>query len=120
MSSERPLMRDHLVPLSDDWALWKWFALRGAGFPIDQVLRLATSDAARVVDRYLQAESEATTRCFDALTHLKTRAPREKTSQKEMGKAIRHLAAGRLPGPVDGVDRDVLDRFEQAYMLREE
>jgi hypothetical protein len=112
-------MRDHLVRLSDDWALWKWFALRGTGFPIDQVLRLANPEAAAAVDRYLRAESEAAERCLDALTHLKT-GRHELASHKEIGKAIRRLAAGRLPEPVDGVGVERIERFERAYGLRDE
>jgi lantibiotic biosynthesis dehydratase-like protein len=112
-------MRDHLVRLSDDWALWKWFALRGTGFPIDQVLRLADPKAAAAVDRHLRAESEATARCADALAHLKARRE-QGASHKEIGKAIRRLVAVQRPGAVEGVDRDVLQRAEQACALRDE
>lgn len=41
------------------WAVWKWIGLRGAGFPISQVLKLAMSDCAATADFFLACEEEA-------------------------------------------------------------
>ena len=38
----------HLARLpGGQWALWRWVALRGAGFPAAQILRLAEIDCGR-------------------------------------------------------------------------
>ena len=50
---------EHLISLPGAcWGLWRWFALRGAGFPVSQVLRLATSACAEATDRFLAYEAE--------------------------------------------------------------
>ncbi|HEY0601690.1 MAG TPA: lantibiotic dehydratase [Herpetosiphonaceae bacterium] len=47
----------HLMPLVDEqWAVWRWAGLRGAGFPAAQVLSLAASSCAASADRLLAAE----------------------------------------------------------------
>lgn len=51
---------NHLLLLPDThWAVWKWFGLRGAGFPISQVLQLAMPDCAATADFFLACEEEA-------------------------------------------------------------
>lgn len=53
---------DHLVSLpgwKTKWGLWKWVALRGAGFAVDRVLALSTSEGAQAADNLLAAEAEA-------------------------------------------------------------
>lgn len=47
----------HLIALpGGPWALWRWVALRGTGFPSAQVLRLAAPACGCAADRYIQAE----------------------------------------------------------------
>jgi len=49
----------HLVLFPDtSWGLWRWFALRGAGFPASQVLQLALPTCAQAVDFLLICEDE--------------------------------------------------------------
>jgi hypothetical protein len=44
-------MGDHLVPLAGDWALWRDFAVRSAGFPVDGLNRFGPEDEPqRLVD----------------------------------------------------------------------
>lgn len=51
---------DHLVHLPESgWALWRWIGLRGAGFPVNQVLALATPRCATVAVELLRAEDQA-------------------------------------------------------------
>lgn len=57
VSLEKP--DNHSVFLPDEhWAMWKWFALRGAGFPISQVLQLAAPACATAADLFLLHEAE--------------------------------------------------------------
>lgn len=49
---------DHLVPLeASPWALWRWVCVRGAGFPAQDVLKLALPDVAAAARHLLAAES---------------------------------------------------------------
>jgi hypothetical protein len=52
---------NHRIPLKDtpDWQLWRCCALRGTGFPIDLVLRLASPVATEAVDQALACEEQA-------------------------------------------------------------
>ena len=45
----------HLVQLDDEWALWRWVAIRGAGFPVEGVLKLAEPQTAAAGDAILEA-----------------------------------------------------------------
>lgn len=48
----------HLLRLTDSsWSLWRWAALRGAGFPAQQVLALASPDIALRADQYIQGSA---------------------------------------------------------------
>ena len=50
----------HLLRLpGGPWAVWRWVALRGAGFPARQVLELASPECAAAADQLLQFEEEA-------------------------------------------------------------
>ena len=41
----------HLFKLpGGDWAVWRWMALRGAGFPASEVLKLAAPECAAAAD----------------------------------------------------------------------
>lgn len=41
------------------WALWRWVALRGAGFPVSHVLRLSSPECGAAADRLAAAEESA-------------------------------------------------------------
>jgi len=53
----------HRIDLGGGFSLWRWFLLRGAGFPAADVLRLASSDVAQAVDA---GDSAAARRVFEA------------------------------------------------------
>jgi hypothetical protein len=47
----------HLALLAgEQWGVWRWVGLRGAGFPANQVLRLADADCARSADTVIDAD----------------------------------------------------------------
>src|SRR5690349_20554370 len=70
---------DHLLELpGGEWAVWRWVALRGAGFPAAGVLNLRAADAAQAADLALSVEARvrseraATMSLFDSeLARLK-------------------------------------------------
>ncbi len=49
---------NHLRSLGHGWSLWKDFLLRSAGFPMKQVLGVASPDVARAVDELLGLEQQ--------------------------------------------------------------
>ncbi|MCU1264993.1 MAG: hypothetical protein JWM21_1311 [Acidobacteria bacterium] len=59
MVGETSKLAPHLLSLeAGEWAMWKESALRSAGFPAAEVLKLATPEFAAAVDHYLDAERE--------------------------------------------------------------
>src|SRR6476659_4336627 len=49
----------HLVRLpGTNWAVWRWIVLRGAGFPANEVFKLAAPECAEAADEMLEAEAE--------------------------------------------------------------
>jgi hypothetical protein len=47
------------LPGASGWSVWTWFNLRGAGFPVQEVLRLASPRGAEAASRALALEDEA-------------------------------------------------------------
>src|SRR6185503_10535422 len=59
MVGETSKLAPHLLSLeAGEWAMWKESALRSAGFPAAEVLKLATPEFAAAVDHYLDVERE--------------------------------------------------------------
>lgn len=58
-SNQEPAMPTHLVSLdTEQWALWRFICVRGAGFPARQALALAAPLCAALVDQFIVAEAE--------------------------------------------------------------
>ena len=54
---QRPREQPHVVTFDNGkWALWRWVCLRGAGFPVEEVLKLSNPAAAGAADKLLEAE----------------------------------------------------------------
>jgi hypothetical protein len=53
-SNALPPHLETLVPF--EWGIWRWFVLRGAGFPAEQIKRLAQSGCAVGADALISAE----------------------------------------------------------------
>jgi hypothetical protein len=100
---------EHLVPLEGGWSLWRRFALRGAGFPVREVLKLALPEAPQEVDRLLAAEAHLAAIRSDAV-----RAIDEGANAKRLGGAWgkrAHKLLGRLSAgqaiALDGLPADL-------------
>jgi amino acid adenylation domain-containing protein len=58
--AERPGgLAPHLVPMTDDWALWRNLCLRAAGFPLDLLSRLGDPALAEAADAAIGARAGA-------------------------------------------------------------
>ncbi len=50
---------EHRVPLSDGWSIWSWVWVRGAGFPAELALRLATERSAETAAQLAAVDGAA-------------------------------------------------------------
>jgi hypothetical protein len=96
----------HLAPLvTSEWAIWRWFVLRGAGFPANLVLRLSMSCGAAAADALVSAESAVEDQFQTAIRNLNqwldhfTREgkKREDPDFKAVLNARRRLADRKIP-----------------------
>jgi Lantibiotic dehydratase, N terminus len=52
--------RKHLVKVpGGEWSVWRWLGVRAAGFPISEVLSLASTECAEAADSLLEADEQA-------------------------------------------------------------
>lgn len=89
----------HLVPLAGgEWAVWRTFALRGAGFPATQVLRLSASACAAVADEAVSAEAELRSIGAEALQALsRARTDADGALLDRLDKSIKKIKRGLPP-----------------------
>lgn len=117
----------HLVLFPDtSWGLWRWFALRGAGFPASQVLQLALPTCAQAVDFLLTCEGEVeharlqlwTTLCDEASNTL------DETRRRLLKAAYRRIKVGKtlaLPPSLLSLQiQSLLDAFQVASSKRDQ
>ena len=89
---------DHLVPLERGWSMWKWIALRGAGFPAALLARLGAPEAARAADRVLAAEDREAAAREQAIARLRgVAAGLTGRERRLINRALKRLDAGSLP-----------------------
>src|SRR5579871_2501918 len=105
-----PLLPPHLVSLvPSEWAIWRWFVLRGTGFPANLVDRLSApaaasaADASNSADNNLKDEFQIAIQAFDAeLNRLRASGKnREDPYFKVVLNARRRLVSGKVPAFTD-------------------
>ena len=106
----------HTVSLTNDWSLWKWFALRGAGFAADRMEQLAASTYARATDRWL-ARLELLQSKLAELVHVA-----DGRDRKRVTRALEAVQALKVPEPVvaGGSQDAVAADIEQLRRTRED
>ena len=76
------------IKLADGWACWRPFALRGAGFPLDQVLQFADPKLLAALEHYLTKEAELRQTCLALIaTGSQNKTPDERNATR---KHIKH------------------------------
>ena len=87
---------EHLVPLTDGWTAWSWVWVRGAGFPADLALQLATEKSAAIAARLAEVEAaeEEARRAAVAACEAALAAARGAESGA-LARALKQLRAGR-------------------------
>ncbi len=89
----------HLSELPDDeWAVWRSVALRGAGFPSDWVLKLASEDCAVAVNDLFDAEAQLVSAREAAVSILQALFHQTEVSDRvHLINAMRSIRKGKLP-----------------------
>jgi hypothetical protein len=110
-------LHNHLVWLpGGPWALWRWVALRGAGFPAKGVLDFSSPALSHSADEIIRLENEANLARRSALGSLTAAQKRADASRRGgLRKAIRQLRAGKAPSPLDPdcPERNLVDAFKE-------
>jgi hypothetical protein len=92
-----------------EWGIWRWFVLRGAGFPAEQIKRLAQPRCAAEADALISAEERVQSRFQTAIRALndtmdelrRQGEDRYSAAFKNMLNARRRLAEGKIPRSED-------------------
>src|SRR5689334_22401770 len=123
---EAPALANHLMrlPGSKEWALWRWLAVRGAGFPARLVHKLAQTGCAVAADRVFEAAAEeekvrgvALGVVNKALDELRATSEwDDKAKRGPLTKALRSLKANKQPEPekLTGAVRAALEALQTA------
>src|SRR5436853_97403 len=129
---------EHLIGLPGGrWALWRWAALRGAGFPAASVLELCAPACAAAADQLIQAElaaQQARDALADALATALAARQRDVQQAEEQQRDLlrteirrvvqrttRRLNHMKLLDPADAalVDQALVDPFQAAVARRD-
>lgn len=116
---------EHLIQLpGGPWGLWRWAALRGAGFPANEVLKLSSPECAAAADLVLQIEDEAEQARVRALELVNESLDGlrdgggwdDKQKRDPLLKAMRQLKSGKavVPAGLSGELHEVLEAFRTA------
>src|SRR5215813_889229 len=92
-------LASHLVPLKGgQWALWRTLAVRGAGFPAIDVLRLGDATCGVAADCVVAAEAELKRIRSAILENLESDRKRaERKERRALEKTKRRIEQGQLP-----------------------
>ncbi len=96
---QKPREQSHVITIDNGkWALWRWVCLRGAGFPVEAVLKLSNPAAATAADKILEAEdleSEARETALQAAWHEFETAAAASPERRQALKLIDRLKTGK-------------------------
>lgn len=106
----------HLTTLyGEEWAVWTWVCLRGAGFPCHLVQKLAAPSAAAAATEFIEAEAALKR----AIEHAAASARQELTHdleegrRKDLHRALKRLSKGTLPESSRSLPEDIQAELER-------
>jgi hypothetical protein len=118
LASAKAAMPQHLAELpGGQWALWRWVAVRGAGFPAAQVLQLANPEYSATARELVEAEDAAEQVRRDTVAYLKC-AQEEDESSVETRTAIKQVLRGIWKGKLPREDDAPFGRDGRINALR--
>ena len=130
LKSEPAELPKHVLRLPGGrWTMWRQAGLRGAGFPVAQVLKLSAPECGLAADDLLQAEdaaeqmrNEALSSINNALDRLRSDSAWEDEDKRvPLLKALRSLKKGKLAASLD-VDppvKSAIEAFRAASAIRD-
>lgn len=111
---------EHLVSLPGErWALWRCFCVRGAGFPVSDVMQLGSEDCAEAADRVLAAEEEAERRREVAITAVRKSLESCEDGRNRRLKLLARLKKGSAPSVIEPETLGLASALDQAAALHE-
>ena len=115
-------LASHLVPLSGGrWALWRTLAVRGAGFPAIDVLKLGDPTCGAATDRVLAAEAELQKIRSSILENLKREIKlADKQQRRALDKTMRLIKQGQLPELAETRFAELADATQRLESLTKE
>ncbi len=114
------LSASHLVSIvADEWAAWRWFVLRGAGFPAAVVSDLAEPECSAAAHKLIEAETVLASAFNSTISAFENEVERMSRGgevlvqlrQSPVVKALRRLRQRKLPAS-EGLDPRLLDLLE--------
>jgi hypothetical protein len=117
------VVADHLIPLTERWALWRCVGVRGAGFPVEAALQLGSDELAQATQSRLACEqartaayNQALAAINQALDELRAAGGWQDLTQREpLVKALWSLKENRLPaGPLPAAIQAVMNQLAAA------
>ncbi|HBL31123.1 MAG TPA: hypothetical protein DD490_30215 [Acidobacteria bacterium] len=100
--TSRTNVPDHLISLPGEerWALWRVVALRGAGFPVEGVLRLADAACAAAADAVAAADVDVEAKRQEVLAVLRREIAASAEDAREiLYRALKKAKRHQLPDP---------------------
>src|ERR1043166_1967662 len=115
-------LASHLGPLSGGrWALWRTLAVRGAGFPAIDVLKLGDPTCGAATDRVLAAEAELQKIRSSILENLKREIKlADKQQRRALDKTMRLIKQGQLPELAETRFAELADATQRLESLTKE
>ncbi|MBA3824709.1 MAG: lantibiotic dehydratase [Ktedonobacterales bacterium] len=114
---------DQHVQFSDSsWSIWRWTALRGTGFPVNQALRLASPACQTAAEECLHAEATVRQTKQATIAQLKDARGDDADQRKIITNIIHQLHADKSPATTNVPDhlREALATVAQAQQQRAE
>lgn len=101
---EQVCLPEHLIELAGgEWALWRCVGLRGTGFPVEGVLKLAMSHCAAAADGLLEAEDHAERKWGQAQDAIRREMDdADENRLAKLKKALKQLQKGKVPEAIAG------------------
>ena len=93
---------EHLIGFSGGpWALWRWVCLRSAGFPVTQILELASPESAAAAGIVLEAEQQLDGAQGKALESLRRDLENPNAEHGAIMDVLVRVKKGKLPKKFD-------------------
>jgi hypothetical protein len=111
-------MAEHVFRLpGEKWSLWKWVAVRAAGFPVSGILKLSAPECGAAAGEVVRAEQEAEQAWLESIETIEDEIKdAEGERRTELIKALMSLKKGNAPKNVSvaPLAAQRLDDFETA------